>query len=74
MMYRSAYRKKKEKISLGSIPITHLLFRLLIVLILFSLSRWLIYLLNTEFFHHLTLRESFRLYFVGMRFDLVVIA
>lgn len=44
------------------------------VLLLFSVSRWLIYLFNTDFFHHLTLREALGLYFSGMRFDLVVIA
>ena len=51
-----------------------LAFRLLLVLLLFSLSRWLIYLFNTEFFHHLTLGQAFRLFFQGMRFDWVVIA
>lgn len=44
------------------------------VLVLFSLSRWLIYLFNLDFFNHLSLWESFKLYFSGMRFDLVVIA
>ena len=44
------------------------------VLLLFSLSRWLIYLFNLEFFHHLNIWQAFKLYFVGMRFDLVVIA
>lgn len=51
-----------------------LAFRLLMVLLLFSISRWLLYLVNTEFFHHLTLGESLRLYLIGMRFDWVVIA
>lgn len=65
---------KKKKTSPFSLPITQLIWRLLMALVLFSLSRWLIYILNTEFFHHLTLREALKLYFVGMRFDLVVIA
>jgi phosphoglycerol transferase MdoB-like AlkP superfamily enzyme len=51
-----------------------LLIRLSVVLLLFSLSRWLIYLFNLDFFNHLSLGESLRLYLSGMRFDLVVIA
>ena len=68
------FNHKKQKINILGLPATKLLFRLLIVLVLFSLSRWLIYLFNTEFFHHLTLGEASRLLFFGMRFDLVVIA
>ena len=56
------------------IPAVQLVFRMLAVLLLFSLSRWLIYLFNQEFFHHLELGQALRLYFVGMRFDIVVIA
>ena len=70
----SYYSKKKEKLDLMSVPAVKLLLRLLAVLLLFSLSRWLVYLLNTEFFNHLTLGQSFRLLFVGMRFDGVVLA
>lgn len=66
--------KKKKKIYLGDIPITLLIMRLLSVLIFFSISRWLIYLFNLEFFHHLDLASSFRLFITGMRFDLVTIA
>ena len=66
--------KKKKKTNPVSLPATRLLFRLLMVLLLFSISRWLIYLFNTEFFHHLSLGEALRLYLIGMRFDLVVIA
>ena len=70
----NAYTYKKKKLKWFNIPAVRLLFRLLIVLLLFSVSRWLIYLFNTDFFHHLTLRQALRLYLVGMRFDLVVIA
>ena len=70
----SYYSKKKEKMDLMSVPAVKLALRLLVVLLLFSLSRWLIYLLNTEFFNHLSLGQAFRLYFVGMRFDGVVLA
>ncbi|MBQ3709080.1 MAG: sulfatase-like hydrolase/transferase [Bacteroidales bacterium] len=69
----ASYRKKK-KINWHNIPVVQLLFRLLMVLLLFSVSRWLIYLFNTDFFHHLTLGQALRLYLTGMRFDLVVIA
>ena len=70
----NAYTYKKKKLNWFNLPAVRLLFRLLIVLLLFSVSRWLIYLFNTDFFHHLTLRQALRLYLVGMRFDLVVIA
>ena len=70
----SYYHKKKDRSAWLRIPAIQLLFRLLAVLLLFSISRWLIYLFNLEFFHHLELRQALRLYFVGMRFDLVVIA
>lgn len=63
-------RKKRPRLSL---PVIKLVMRLLIVLVLFSLSRWLIYIFNLDFFNHLGLGESLRLFFSGMRFDLVVI-
>ena len=65
---------KRKKIRIGNLPVTKLILRLLLVITLFSASRWLIYLFNSEFFHHLTLGQALRLYFVGMRFDLTVIA
>ena len=68
------YPSKKKRASWLKLSAVKLAFRLLIVLLLFSLSRWLIYLFNAEFFHHLTLGQAFRLYFIGMRFDWVVIA
>ena len=68
------YATKKEKRGFWNLPAVRLALRLLAALALFSLSRWLVYLLNTEFFHHLSLRQALRLYFVGMRFDGVVLA
>ena len=68
------YNRKRNRIGFFNLPVMKLAFRLLMVLALFSLSRWLIYLFNTEFFHHLTLGEALKLYVAGMRFDLVVIA
>lgn len=50
-----------------------LVYRLLAILLAFSISRWLVYLFNLQFFHQLSLGESFGLYFKGMRFDLSVL-
>ena len=68
------YSTKKKKVGLFEIPAIRLTSKLLIVLLLFSISRWMIFPFNEEFFHHLTLRQALGLYFSGMRFDLVVIA
>ena len=69
----SYYTNNKSKNKLP-LPVFGLLIRLLVVLVLFSLSRWLVYLFNLDFFNHLSLGESIRLYFTGLRFDLVVVA
>ena len=71
MSYYTNRNKNKNRLTL---PVFKLLIRLSVVLLLFSLSRWLIYLFNLDFFNHLSLGESLRLYLSGMRFDLVVIA
>jgi phosphoglycerol transferase MdoB-like AlkP superfamily enzyme len=68
------YSTRKKKVRPFEIPAIKLIFKLFIVLLIFSVSRWLIYLFNEEFFHHLTLLQALKLYFAGMRFDLVVIA
>ena len=65
-------RKKIRKEWLVS-PVVLLIYRLLAILLALSISRWLVYLFNLQFFHQLSLSESFRLYFLGMRFDLSVI-
>ena len=65
-------RKKIQKEWLSS-PIAMLIYRILAILTTFSISRWLVYLFNLQFFHQLTLGQSFGLYFKGMRFDLSVI-
>lgn len=69
-----SYNHKKKTLDWSKIPAIKLIFRILMALLLISVSRWLIYLFNTAFFHHLTLEQALRLYVVGMRFDLVVIA
>ena len=65
-------RKKLREEWLTS-PVVLLIYRLLSILAAFSISRWLVYLFNLQFFHQLTLGQSFGLYFKGMRFDLSVI-
>ncbi len=47
-----------------------LLFKLLVVLLLMSLSRWLFYVFNLQEFGHLNFFELMRLMFMGLRFDL----
>ncbi len=47
-----------------------LLFKLLIVLLLMSLSRWLFYVFNLSEFSHIDFFELMRLMFLGLRFDL----
>ena len=69
-----AYSRKRKKLNWLGMPATKLVFRILMALLLFSVSRWLVYLFNTEYFHHLTLSQAMRLYVTGLRFDLVVVA
>lgn len=47
-----------------------ILIRLSITLLLLSISRWLLYIFNTNNFDDLSLKELFRLYFIGFRFDI----
>lgn len=50
-----------------------LFYRLLATLLALSISRWMLYLFNIQFFHQLDLREATALYFQGMRFDLPIV-
>lgn len=70
MRYQTRKRIREEGLSS---PVVLLVYRLLAILAALSISRWLVYLFNLQFFHQLSLGESFRLYFLGMRFDLSVI-
>lgn len=70
----SYYNTKKKKWLWYREPLILLLYRLLAILLLFSFSRWMLYMLNMSFFPTLHLFESFRLYGYGLRFDLVVLA
>lgn len=70
MHYQTRKRIRKEWLVA---PVVLLIYRLLAILLALSISRWLVYLFNLQFFHQLSLFESFGLYFKGMRFDLSVI-
>ena len=50
-----------------------LVYRLLATLLALSISRWMLYLFNLQFFHQLTLGQALKLYFYGMRFDLPIV-
>lgn len=69
MNYRT--RKKIREEWLSSPPIL-LVYRLLAMLLSLSITRWLLYLFNFQFFHQLNLGEALFLFFYGMRFDLAV--
>ena len=64
-------RKKLREEWLSSPPIL-LVYRLLASLLTLSISRWLLYLFNMQFFHQTSLGEALFLFFYGMRFDLAV--
>ena len=51
-----------------------LLFRLLVVLMLMGLSRWVFYLFNLSSFSQIEFAALVKLFFVGMRFDISAIA
>jgi phosphoglycerol transferase MdoB-like AlkP superfamily enzyme len=44
--------------------------RLGVMLILLAISRWLLFVFNSENFPDLSVGEQFRLFFIGMRFDI----
>ena len=54
-------------------PYMLLVYRLLATLLAISISRWMLYLFNIQFFHQLDMREALALYFYGMRFDLPIV-
>ena len=67
-------KTRKEKISEWlSRPYMQLIYRLFATLMALSISRWLLYLFNLQFFHQLNLGEALALYFYGMRFDLPIV-
>lgn len=70
MRYQTRKRIREEWLHA---PVVLLVYRLLAILAALSISRWLVYLFNLQFFHQLSLGESFGLYLKGMRFDLSVI-
>ena len=69
---RRQTRKEKIQAWLSS-PYMLLAYRLLATLIALSISRWMLYLFNIQFFHQLDLGQALALYFKGMRFDLPIV-
>ena len=70
----SFYRSKNDKWKWQQEPFVLLLTRIVAIVVLFSFSRWMLYMLNTSFFPSLHLFDSLNFYGYGLRFDLVVIA
>ena len=67
-------KTRKERIQEWlSSPYMLLIYRLLATLLAISLSRWMLYLFNIQFFHQLNMKEAVSLYFYGMRFDLPIV-
>ena len=50
-----------------------LIYRMLATLLALSISRWMLYLFNIQFFHQLSFRQAAVLYFYGKRFDLPIV-
>ena len=50
-----------------------LLYRLIATLLVLSISRWMLYLFNLQFFHQLDTGQALALYLKGMRFDLPIV-
>ena len=69
---RRKTRKEKFQAWLSS-PYMLLAYRMLATLLALSISRWMLYLFNIQFFHQLSLRQAAVLYFYGMRFDLPIV-
>lgn len=69
---RRQTRKEKFQAWLLS-PYMLLTYRLLATLLALSISRWLLYLFNIQFFHQLSLTQALSLYFNGMRFDIPIV-
>ena len=53
-------------------PYMLLLYRLLAILLALSISRWMLYLFNSQYFHQLKQGQALALFLYGMRFDLSV--
>ena len=67
-------KTRKERIQEWfSSPYMLLAYRLLATLLALSISRWMLYLFNIQFFHQLNMKEAAALYFYGMRFDLPIV-
>ena len=67
-------KTRKEKIQAWlSSPYMLLVYRLIATLVVLSISRWMLYLFNLQFFHQLRTGQALALYIQGMRFDLPIV-
>ena len=67
-------KTRKEKIQAWlSSPYMLLVYRLIATLVVLSISRWMLYLFNLQFFHQLKTGQALALYVQGMRFDLPIV-
>ena len=57
---------KKKELPLWKVFVV----RLSAMLLLLAFSRWLLFLFNTGNFPNLSVGEQFKLFFIGMRFDI----
>ena len=69
---RRQTRKEKIQAWLSS-PYMLLAYRLIATLLVLSISRWMLYLFNLQFFHQLDTGQALALYLQGMRFDLPIV-
>ena len=69
---RRQTRKEKFQEWLSS-PYMLLVYRLIATLLVISISRWMLYLFNLQFFHQLDTGQALKLYLYGMRFDLPIV-
>lgn len=68
---RKKTKKEKFHLWLGK-PYMLLLYRIVAILIALSISRWMLYLFNSQYFHQLKDGQALLLFLYGMRFDLSV--
>lgn len=68
---RKKTNKEKFQEWLGK-PYMRLLYRILAILLALSISRWMLYLFNSQYFHQLGQGQALALFLYGMRFDLSV--
>lgn len=67
------FRNNAPRLPWRKYPSMLLTYRLVSALILFSISRWTIYIFNTHLFHELNFISSLLLYLEGLKYDIVTL-